>query len=251
MTTRVHPGRGALVTAGIGVTQALIWYAAGTLVVNASFAGRFASVCLGLGSAGLLASLGEWSVHRYTMHTRWRYPILNVPYTLHHAAHHWREYTPDRFTHAGPVKYHPTHDPNAICESNAARSWVAIQQFAYYSFFGLFFLFIPAWLVTGNPYFMAGLIPPIPVVCVLFVHVHNVTHHPAGRRIERFGWFQFLKHHHYIHHIDNGSNVNFLLPLCDALFGTLRTTLEPKETERWGTYEQALLRVVPAPEPQT
>jgi hypothetical protein len=184
------------------------------------------------------------------MHTRWRNRILNLPYTLHHVAHHWREYAPDRFTHAGPVKYHPTHDPNAICTSAAARSWVAVQQFVYYSFFGLFFLFIPAWLITRNVYFMIGLIPPIPVVCVLFVHVHNVTHHPANRLIERLGWFRFLKHHHYIHHIDNGANVNFLLPLCDLLFGTLRRSLEPHEIERWGTFEQALLRVVPVSEGQ-
>ena len=251
MRTRVHAGRGALVIAGIGLTQGLIWYAAATLAGSSSIAGRGISVCLGIVSAALLASLGEWSVHRYTMHTRWRNHILNVPYALHHVAHHWREYTPDRFTHAGPVKYHPTGDPNAICESDAARSWVAVQQFVYYSFFGLFFLFIPAWLITGNVFFMAGLIPPIPVVCVMFVHVHNVTHHPAHRLIERFGWFRFLKHHHYIHHIDNGSNVNFLLPLCDVLFGTLRTTLEPNEIERWGSYEQALLRVVPVVERQS
>jgi hypothetical protein len=79
----------------------------------------------------------------------------------------------------------------------------------------------------------------------MFVHVHGVTHHPGIRLIERFNWFQFLKRHHYIHHIDNGCNVKFLLPLCDLLFGTLRTQLRPKEIERWGTYEQALVRVVP------
>ena len=248
MKTRVDPERAAFVLVGIALAQLLVWYLADGLAETASVAGRFVSVCLGIVSAGLLASLGEWAVHRYTMHTRWRNRILNVPYTLHHVAHHWHEYTPDRFTHDGPVKYHPTHDPNALCESNAARSWVAVQQFVYYSFFALFFLFIPAWLITGNLYFMVGLVPPIPVVCMMFVHVHNVTHHPGHRLIERFGWFHFLKHHHYIHHIDNGSNVNFLLPLCDLLFGTLRTRLEPIETERWGTFEEALLRVVPVAE---
>jgi len=248
MKTRVDPLRAALVLAAIAVTQGVLWYAAGALAGTSTAAGRCASAFLGLASAALLSSLGEWAVHRYTMHTRWRNRTLNIPYTLHHVAHHWHEYTPDRYTHAGPVKYHPTNDPNALCESNAARAWVAIQQFVYYSFFALVFLFIPAWLITGNVYFMIGLVPPVPLVCVMFVHVHNVTHHPAGRLIERFGWFRFLKHHHYIHHIDNGSNVNFLLPLCDLLFGTLRTTLEPAEVERWGTYEQALLRVVPVAE---
>jgi hypothetical protein len=245
MKTRVDPSRAALVFLGIALTQSLLWYAGRALAPSSSISSRCISLCIGLASAGLLSSLGEWAVHRYTMHTRWRNRILNVPYSLHHVAHHWHEYTPDRFTHAGPVKYHPTHDPDALCESNAARAWVAVQQFVYYTFFALVFLFIPGWLITGNVFFMLGLIPPVPAFCVMFVHVHNVTHHPAGRRIERFGWFRFLKRHHYIHHIDNGSNVNFLLPLCDLFFGTLRTSLDPQETERWGTFEEALLRVVP------
>ena len=248
MKTEVSPLRGVLALGGIAVAQALIWKGATALSADSSTAGRSISVLLGVTSAGLLASLGEWAVHRYTMHTRWRNRILNTPYTLHHVAHHWHEYTPDRFTHAGPVKYHPTHDPGALCASNAARAWVAVQQFVYYSVYALVFLFIPAWLVTGNVFFMAGLILPIPVVCALFVHVHNVTHHPAHRPIEGFGWFRFLKHHHFIHHIDNGCNVNFLLPLCDVLFGTLRTELEPGELERWGSYEEALARVVPVGE---
>ena len=248
MKTEVNPLRGVLALGGIAVTQALIWKGAAALSGDSSAAGTSVFVLLGFASAGLLASLGEWAVHRYTMHTRWRSGILNVPYTLHHVAHHWHEYTPERFTHAGPVKYHPTHDPGALCATSAARAWVAVQQFVYYSFYALVFLFLPAWWITGNVSFMAGLILPIPVVCVLFVHVHNVTHHPAHRHIEAFGWFRFLKRHHYIHHIDNGSNVNFLLPLCDLLFGTLRTELERGELERWGTYEEALVRVVPVEE---
>jgi hypothetical protein len=245
MKTRVHPRRAFMALAGIAGTQVLIWYAAGALAEKASIPARSLSVLLGLISALLLASIGEWAVHRYTMHTPWRNRLLNIPYSLHHVAHHWRHYTPDRFTHAGPVKYHPTHDPSAVCLSNSARYWVAVQQFTYYMFFALFCVFIPAWAITGNVFFMIGLVPPIPWLCTMFVHVHDVTHHPGNRFMERFGWFRFLKHHHYIHHIDTGSNVNFLLPLCDLLFGTLRTKLEPYEIAKWGTFEEALARVVP------
>jgi ABC-type nickel/cobalt efflux system permease component RcnA len=245
MSTRVQPRKAVGTLAGLAATQILIWIAAAALAEETSTSQQGLSVLLGLLSAVLLASLGEWTVHRYSMHTPWRNRLLNIPYELHHVAHHWHHYTPDRFTHAGPVKYHPTSDPSAICATNAARYWVATQQFIYYMFFALVFLFTPAWLITGNIPFMIGLIPPIPVVCVLFVHVHDTTHHPGNRLIERFGWFRFLKHHHYIHHIDNGSNVNFLLPLCDLLFGTLRTKLQPGELARWGTFEDALARVVP------
>jgi ABC-type multidrug transport system fused ATPase/permease subunit len=229
----------------IAVMQILIWYFARALVGDSSVLGRSVSVVLGFLSAILVASLGEWSVHRYTMHRPWRNRILNVPYSLHHKAHHFREYTPDRFTHAGPVKYHPTHDPNALVDSNLARAWVAVQYFSYYTMFGIVLFFLPAWFITINIFFMIGLVPPILCACMLFVHVHNVTHHPAHHLVERFHWFHFLKHHHYIHHIDYGCNVNFLLPLCDLLMGTLRRSLEPREIARWGTYEEALVRVVP------
>jgi hypothetical protein len=248
MTTRVKPGRAVTALAAIVITQILIWYAAVRLTDTPSISHGALSVVLGALSAALLGSLGEWTVHRYTMHTPWRNRILNVPYELHHIAHHWHHYTPDRFTHAGPIKYHPTHDPSLVCDTNSARFWVAVQQFMFYMFFGLFYVFLPAWLITKNTFFMAGLMAAIVWVCTMFVHVHGVTHHPGTRLIERFSWFQFLKRHHYIHHIDNGSNVNFLLPLCDFLFGTLRTELLPKELERWGTYEEALVRVVPVTE---
>jgi hypothetical protein len=246
MTTRVTPGRAVIAVATIVIAQLLIWYGGITLRDSPTISLAALSVILGILSAGLLGSLGEWSVHRYSMHTPRKNRILNVPYELHHVAHHWHHYTPDRFTHAGPIKYHPTHDPRLVCETNLSRYWVAVQQYTYYMFFGLFFVFLPAWLITRNVFFMAGLVSAIVWVCTMFVHVHGVTHHPGRRFIERFSWFNFLKRHHYIHHIDNGCNVNFLLPLCDVLFGTLRLSLRPKEIERWGTYEEALARVVPA-----
>ncbi len=68
-----------------------------------------------------------------------------------------------------------------------------------------------------------------------------------GRKKDRKGR-RFLKHHHYIHHIDNESDVNFLLPLCDLHFGALRTRFGPREIENWGTFEEALARVVPVEE---
>jgi sterol desaturase/sphingolipid hydroxylase (fatty acid hydroxylase superfamily) len=52
-------------------------------------------------------------------------------------------------------------------------------------------------------------------------------------------WFCFLDEHHYIHHVDTEANVNFLLPLADWLFGTLRRTLTSEELTRHGSREAA------------
>ncbi|MST32120.1 hypothetical protein GHK86_05190 [Acidimicrobiaceae bacterium USS-CC1] len=57
-------------------------------------------------------------------------------------------------------------------------------------------------------------------------------------------WFAFLDRHHYIHHVDLGANLNFLLPLADYLFGTLRVELTPEELARHGPLEAAKARPV-------
>ena len=77
----------------------------------------------------------------------------------------------------------------------------------------------------------------------LFIHIHDAVHYPGSSIFERTRWFWFLDHHHYIHHIDNKANTNFLLPLGDLLMGTLRLELAADELARWPTYEEARRRV--------
>jgi hypothetical protein len=62
--------------------------------------------------------------------------------------------------------------------------------------------------------------------------------------LEAQGWFRFLEEHHYIHHVDTEANVNFLLPLADFLFGTLRQQLTPEELARHGSLAEARARPV-------
>ena len=62
-------------------------------------------------------------------------------------------------------------------------------------------------------------------------------------QLEYFRWFWFLDHHHYIHHIDNDANNNFLLPLCDLLMGTLRLELTKEESAKWPSYNNARSKI--------
>ncbi len=62
--------------------------------------------------------------------------------------------------------------------------------------------------------------------------------------VEAQPWFAFLDRHHYIHHVALGANLNFLLPLADLLFGTLRTELTAEELELHGPLELAKARPV-------
>jgi len=122
-------------------------------------------------------------------------------------------------------------------------------QFSLYLVVGILFAFLPAWLITGNVPFTVAAVATGLVEFDLFIRVHDVAHYPAGRRMERRAWFRFLNRHHYIHHIDNTANINFLLPLCDWLFGTLRLQLKEAEARRWPSFEEA--RVLPPASPET
>jgi hypothetical protein len=83
------------------------------------------------------------------------------------------------------------------------------------------------------------------IVSDLFITVHDTIHRPGSHRIlESQFWFKFLDNHHYIHHVDTEANVNFLLPLADWMFGTLRLTMTEAELARHGTLEAAKAKVV-------
>jgi len=98
----------------------------------------------------------------------------------------------------------------------------------------------PAWLATGRVAFVAGLLASLVVVSDPFVRVHDAIHYPREFPwLQRQGWFRFLDQHHYIHHVDTSVNVNFLLPLADLLFGTMRRTLTEEELAVHGPLEEA------------
>src|SRR5512137_1712778 len=43
----------------------------------------------------LVASIGEWFIHRYAMHRGRRFPLFRLATELHHRAHHYQHFTPD------------------------------------------------------------------------------------------------------------------------------------------------------------
>ena len=73
----------------------------------------------------------------------------------------------------------------------------------------------------------------------LLGYVHGVIHTPKDRLIERTRWFQWLNHHHYIHHVDVRANINFMLPVCDLLLGTQKWELTPQEAAAFPSFAEA------------
>ena len=198
----------------------------------------------------IIGSLYEWIVHRFIYHRGSEINLLQNIYRIHQHGHHWHRFPPDRYVQGGPIERIPVFSGNAraLCGSRSQR-WIAWWgQFLLYLAVAIPFAFVPAWLLTRNPLFTVSAVVTGLVVCYLFIRVHDVMHYPAKRALERRVWFRFLDRHHYIHHIDTTANLNFLLPLCDFLFGTLK--LEPSQEERcrWPSFDQAKRLPVRGPE---
>jgi hypothetical protein len=189
----------------------------------------------------LLGSFYEWIVHRYLYHGTSTLPVARSVHEIHTKGHHWHRFPPDRYVEGGQVERIPVFPsrPYEVTESAPIRYMAWFWQFALYLVVGTLFAFLPIWWITHNLVFTVAAVATALVEFYLFIRVHDVIHYPAGRLMERFRWFQFLDRHHYVHHIHNMANVNFLLPLCDWLFGTLRTTIDESERRRWPTFEEA------------
>lgn len=124
--------------------------------------------------------------------------------------------------------------------SRAGNATIRIAHFAWYMAIGAVMVWLPAWLLTRSVAFLAGLVVASAVVSNLFIVVHDTIHRPGSHRlVEAQPWFAFLDRHHWIHHIDLGANLNFLLPLADLLFGTLRVSLSQEEQASHGSLAAA------------
>jgi hypothetical protein len=216
-----------------------------------STAGWLAASLLGVVALPVAASPLEWLVHRYVYHRR-LFPFAHRIYVIHHRGHHHVIFPTWRYVTNGPVRRHPilASSDSALHRSFGHNLLIKGCHFAFYMTIGALCVWLPGWFLTKNVGFLAGLIVASAVVSDLFVRVHDAIHYPGRHRlIEARWWFPFLENHHYIHHVDTEANVNFLLPLADWLFGTLRRSLTPEELARHGPLAEAKASPVGMSEP--
>lgn len=172
-----------------------------------------------------------------------------------HMAHHWGIFPPDRYVHEGPYAFMRIRGelkPYEMSESLLDSMITSGGQMFFHFVSGLPLIVLPAWFLSPDMTFFGAVLGTHVIVSILFAYVHGCIHTPRDRFVERTRWFQFLDRHHYVHHIDNSVNVNFLLPLSDWMFGTMRLLgeLTPAETARFPTFEEAKGALhQPPPEP--
>lgn len=213
--------------------------------------GQAVAFLLGVLVLPVAASPYEWLVHRYVYHGT-VIPFLRRIYVIHQHGHHYAIFPTWRYVTNGPVLRHPilSDGRSDLHQTRWSNLRIKLAHFAFYMVLGTALILTPAWLATGSVAFLSGLLAALVVVSDLFVRVHDAIHYPKDFPwLQRQGWFRFLDEHHYIHHVDTSVNVNFLLPLADLLFGTMRRTLTDEELAVHGPLAEAKATPVGASEP--
>jgi hypothetical protein len=180
-----------------------------------------------------LCSLGEWLVHRVLYHGR--LPGLGLLRRIHQHGHHVALFPPARYVQHGPYPFMRVRAPLLpfrMADSALESGLTEWSQVALHFLVGVPLILLPAWLLGAPRPFLAACLVTLAAVSFALAHVHGVMHTPRDRPIERQLWFRWLDRRHYIHHVDMGANLNFMLPLCDLLFGTHRAHLTPAEAAR-------------------
>jgi hypothetical protein len=213
------------------------WCAACVLIAAASVPWAIAA---GILVTVPLCSLGEWLVHGLLYHRR--IPGLEFIQKIHHAGHHFALFPPERYVQEGGFEFMRFRKPFIPFEmadnatDNALTMW---SQIGLHFVVGLPLIVLPMWLLTHEPVFIGSVLGTLSVISWLLAYVHGAIHTPGDRWIEHTRWFQWLDRHHYIHHIDLSSNINFMLPICDVLLGTNKTALTDEEERAFPPFEAA------------
>jgi hypothetical protein len=141
------------------------------------------AIAAAVACAVVVGAVGEWLVHRFVMHRRLPGRIFQVIYELHHRAHHFVHFTPDRYIHDGPINYVPVWpaQPEKLCESTASR-WLSMgSQFFFYAVVAVVTVLLPTALLARDPVFTGTF-----VATIAAPHRHPVEHQlpAAARRLD-------------------------------------------------------------------
>lgn len=212
------------------------------MILVANHMGPLPSIFAGMVITIVLCSLGEWFTHGILYHGK--IPFIGFIRDIHHHGHHFALFPTTHYVQKDPAKYEfmkfrkPTlpYQMSDNAFDNFLTKW---SQVGLHFVIGIPLIIIPCWILTKNNYFTTSVIVTLSTISWLLAYVHGVIHTPRGRWIEKTRAFLWLDRHHYIHHIDITSNMNFMLPLCDILFGTEKWELTEKEKKNHPTFEEA------------
>lgn len=185
-----------------------------------------------------LCSLGEWLVHGFLYHRG--LPGLTFIRNIHHAGHHWAIFPPQRYVNRNsPFAFMRLQAPWQMASNRKEETITKWSQILLHFVVGIPLILLPSLLLTGSLLFTGCATFTLAVISYLLADIHGHIHTPNGGWIERQAWFCALDRQHYIHHMDEGANLNFMLPLVDLLLGTRRFMPSESEQRRFPDFAEA------------
>lgn len=191
--------------------------------------GWILELSVGIALVYLFGSLFEWCVHRYVMHTDFFARLFPSA-----------RRTEERIFHKHAVLHHGTYYHAFDREDDPIGREISIV-FTLDDTVRVLAGFLPVAFVIA----LAS--PVIAIIFILTPIVHNQLwnlmhremHQPKHPRWTRSFVYRFLARHHFLHHAQEGTNYNVVLPLADHLLGTLAvaTADDRAEMQRLGFLE--------------
>lgn len=161
-------------------------------------------VVVGFFAMIVVASFFEWTLHRYFMHKNVKW--FSYPFKSHALVHH-QLFKADHTYHV-----HKKED-----EAEIPMAWWNGPAII----FGCCLPFIAGSLILGHWWMLLGGFVSATLYYIAYEYMHFCMHKPRERSVERNGIFFRLNGHHLLHHRYMHKNFNVVLPLADALTGTL------------------------------
>lgn len=172
-----------------------------THALNAAYLG---STAIAFVVAFVWCSFAEWVLHKFIMHR----PFKLIPYGYEHVTSHHAKF-------GGDESYHVREEWQ---KNHVLFTWKE---------------YVLAPLICSALYVSVELAvqKPIWIGCVLatlaylqaFNSLHWRWHVPSDTWFQRTRIFRWMKERHRVHHLDQDTNYNLILPLGDWLFGTFVT----------------------------
>lgn len=178
-----------------------------------------AVICAAVVVGIVQASFFEWTFHRYWLHRPWQPKEV---FTAHTLVHHQLCKFEDTYVVTDEEQEEALHFQwwaGALLVLLNAVPWALLSWGLYAA--GVSFPYIP---------FVAGIAGTIFVYYLGYEGLHYLMHKPSIRWIANSRYFKFIDQHHRIHHTHMDTNLNVLLPLADAVLGTLVTEVPAPRT---------------------
>lgn len=149
----------------------------------------------------VFASVEEWFIHKYFMHTT---RFGRVPFERHAVKHHAERRAPGRYR-ARPDEL---RDYQLFETSFMPVLWILH-----------FPLYLATWWLAGD-WACFGVLLGVGSYILAYELLHWYMHCDDRFPFRHAGWFRFLSEHHRRHHHRARINFNVVCPLADLLFGT-------------------------------